>query len=458
MPDDLIARDAAVLWHPCTQQADLRRQPPLPVVSAHGCRLRLADGRELLDGISSWWCKNLGHGHPHLVAAVRAQLDQFDQVILAGTTNHAVVRLCERVLAAGNGLPRSAWGRSAPPGRTPGRYGKVFLADNGSTGVEIALKLAIHAQRLRGQPQRTRFAALEQGYHGETIATLAVGDCGLYAESYRPLFFPTTILRGLPLRSGPGDPCWLDAATEWLGIERQLDAVAADLAAVVYEPVLQGAGGMRLYSPDFLLRLRRWADAQGVLLIADEIAAGMCRLGPMLASHLSGDGLADLAVVSKGLSGGMLPLSAVLIPDAIHDLCLGEWGDGRAFLHSNTWCGNGLAVAAANAALDILADEDMPGRVARLGPQLMQGLQELSRRQPRLIHVRGCGMMAACDIAGADPRQRLGHRIHQECLRRGALLRNLGDTLYLLPPLVISAEEIDALLRILRESVAAVLG
>ena len=234
---ELVARDLAVFWHPCSQMRDYLEFPPLVVTGARGARLRLEDGREILDAISSWWCKALGHGHPRLAAALRAQQDAFEHVITANTTSAPLVRLCERLLAAANGLPPSAWGPAAPPGRRPGHFGKVFLADNGSTAVEIAMKMALQAQAQRGAPQRTRFVALENAYHGETAGTLSIGDLDLYAAPYRALCFSAGRLSGLPYRSGPGDPRWLDAGAEWPAIEAALGAQADTLAAIVYEPV-----------------------------------------------------------------------------------------------------------------------------------------------------------------------------------------------------------------------------
>jgi adenosylmethionine-8-amino-7-oxononanoate aminotransferase len=444
--------------------------PPLEVVSAAGSRLRLADGREILDAISSWWCKALGHGHPRLAAALRAQLEAFEHVITANTTNAPLVRLCERLLAAANGAPAEAWGPDAPPGRVAGHFGKVFLADNGSTAVEVALKMALQAQAQRGQGARTRFAALAGGYHGETVGALSVGDCALYGAPYRALLFPVTKLVGLPYRAGPEDARWLDAGAEWPALERALDAEAATLAAVVYEPVLQAAGEMRLYSPDLLRRLRRWADARGVYLIADEIAAGMGRLGGMLASHLadgpgraSGAALPDFATLSKGLTGGVLPLSAVLTTDAVAALFEADWAEGRAFLHSNTYTGNALGVAVANAVLDVFASEDILGRVASDGPALRAAVRELVARRPDLplAGARGCGMMAAIDLRGAggaplDPSRRTGYRVYREAVRRGVLLRPIGDTMYLFPPLTVERADVRTMVTVLEESVSAV--
>jgi adenosylmethionine---8-amino-7-oxononanoate aminotransferase len=467
---DLRARDRAVFWHPCGQMRDYDEFPPLEIVGAAGSRLRLGDGSELLDAISSWWCKALGHGHPRLLSALRAQADAFEHVITANTTSAPLVRLCERLLAAANGEDAAAWGEGAGPGRRAGHFGKVFLADNGSTAVEIALKMALQAQAQRGQPQRTRFAALANGYHGETVGALSVGDCDLYTSPYGPLLFPVLKLGGLPYRSGPDDARWLEAGAEWPALERALDAAAPTLAAIIYEPVLQAAGGMRLLSPDLLPRLRAWADARGVYLIADEIAAGMGRLGAILASHLAeGPGrvshaaLPDFATLSKGLTGGVLPLSAVLTTDAVADLFEGDWAEGRAFLHSNTYTGNALAVAVANAVLDVFAHDGILARVAAVGPRLRGALGALAARRPDLpfADVRGCGMVAAVDLrapggAAFEPARRTGYRVYCEAVRRGVLLRPVGDTMYLFPPLTVEVADVDVMVAVLEASVDAV--
>jgi adenosylmethionine---8-amino-7-oxononanoate aminotransferase len=460
---DLVRRDLDVFWHPCSQMRDYRDFPPLAIAGAEGTRFRLADGREIFDAISSWWCKALGHRHPRLMAALRAQTEVFEHVITANTTSAPLVRLCERLLAVANGLPVSAWGPAAPEGRSPGHFGKVFLADNGSTAVEIAMKMALQAQAQRGAPGRTKFAAFENGYHGETAATLSVGDLDLYGGPYRPICFPVHRVRGLPYRPGPRDPAWLDAGAAWPAIARALDEVAETLAAVVYEPVLQAAGGMQLYSPDLLRRLRAWADARGVFLIADEIAAGMGRLGAMLASHLVPGALPDFAVLSKGLTAGVLPLSAVLTTDAIYALFEADYAEGRAFLHSNTFTGNALAIAVANAVLDVFAEDDILGRVAAVSGHLRSSLETLAARRPYLRNLRACGMVAAVEIRHADgtprdPRRRTGYAVYREAVRRGALLRPLGDTMYLFPPLTIAPSEIDAIVAILAGSLDAVVG
>jgi adenosylmethionine-8-amino-7-oxononanoate aminotransferase len=459
--DELIARDLAAFWHPASQMRHYRSFPPVEVVGARGARLELAGGKVLLDAISSWWCKSLGHGHPRLRAALEAQLARFEHVIVAGTTNEPLVRLCERLLALANGRPVADWGPQAAPGRRAGHFGKVFLADNGSTSVEIALKMALQAQAQRGQPARTRFASLENGYHGETVGALSLGDLGLYGNPFRALTFPVAKLSGLPYRTGPQDPRWLDDADAWPGLESQLQVLAPELAAIIYEPVLQAAGGMRLYSPALLARLRTWSRAHGVYLIADEIAAGLGRAGAMLASHLAPDALPDFAVLSKGLTGGFLPLSAVLTTDEVYDLFDADEVE-RAFLHSNTYTGNALGVAVALAALDSYADEDILTTVRERGQLLRAEMEALVAPRPSLRGLRTIGLVAAVDLCGpdgqpVDRKLRTGARVHRAALARGALLRPLGDTMYLFPPLNVPAEDLREMVRVLGHSVDSVL-
>jgi adenosylmethionine-8-amino-7-oxononanoate aminotransferase len=427
--------------------------PPLAVVGAAGCRLRLADGREVLDAIGSWWCKSLGHGHPRLVAAAQAQAAAFEHVILAGVIHDPALRLATRLLELVN-----------RPLRPERQFAHVFYADNGSTGVEVALKMAVHWQRQAGDPRRTRFACLAEGYHGETVGALSVGDQGAFAEPYQTLLFPCQRLDAVPWRSGPEDPLWLDASAEWPALEAALEAEAGTLAAIVYEPVLQGAAGMRPVSPDLLVRLRRWADAHGVLLIADEIASGLYRCGGALASHLApGDGAPDLVVLSKGLTGGWLPLATVLAPSRIYAAFLAEWHAGKAFLHSNTYAGNPLACAIALAVLDVYADEAMADHVALSGPRLRADLRTIAATRPHLRHVRGVGQVAAVDLRQPDgtpfPRlARTGWEVYRAGLARGILLRPLGDTVYLFPPLNAPQHELDAMLGLLADSVDAVMA
>lgn len=458
MNNDVVKRSLAVFFNPCAQMQDMVETPPFEVVSADGVWMQLADGRRLLDGIASWWCKSLGHGHPRLLAALQAQSQSFEHVIAANTTHQGLVSLCERLLAMANGDEPRHWQAGAAAGKRQGFLSRVFLADNGSTAVEIALKMAIQAQAQWGQTRRVDFACLEGGYHGETIATLAVGDCDIYSSPFRPLMFPSLRLAGLPLRSGPDDPQWMDAGAEWPALEAQLNQQAQTLAAVVFEPVLQGAGGMRIISPDLLPRLRQWADRAGVLLIADEIAAGFGRCGAMLASHLAPQpALADLVCVSKGLTAGVTPLSAVLLSEPIYQAFYSDYASGRSFLHSNTWTGHALGIAVANAVLDEMAAGGHAAAAQRRSADLRARLGEVASGWSVLGAVRGVGMVAALDIA-AEPGQRVGRQVFQAALDEDLFLRSLGNTLYVFPPLTITDAELDQLFSRLRRALFKVFG
>lgn len=403
-------------------------------------------------------------------------MDRFEHVIAANTTHELLVSVCERVLAAANGLGPASWGPSAPAGKPPGPYGKVFLADNGSTAVEIAVKMALQAQAQRGEAQRTSFVALENGYHGETVATLALGDCGLYGAPYRALFFPVEKLGPLPYRSGPSDPQWHDGVEAAEALIARLAPRAHELAGIVYEPILQAAGGMRFYSPAFLARLTAWAKAQHIYLIADEIASGWGRLGVMLASHLAANGgksapssslsdedawAPDFVAVSKGLTAGFSPLSAVLTRDDIAALFDAPFDAGRSFLHSNTYTGHALGLAAAAATLDAFSEEHVLGGVGERSAMLSQLLVKLNAARPWMTNLRVAGLVAAFDLVSPrgssfDPAARTGRRVQQEALRRGIYLRPLGDTLYLFPPLNVPLSDLTAMVEGLVEATDAV--
>ncbi len=498
--DQLLRRDRTVVWHPASQMGEYEHEPPIVVDRAEGSRLILADGRSVIDGIASWWCKSLGHRHPRVVRALAGQLERFEHHITAGATNGPLVRLAERWLEHAN-APLPNW------------FVCAFFADNGSTGLEVALKMALHWQQLSGHPERQRFAALAGAYHGETAGALALTDHPRYAAAYAPMLIPPAVrLSGLPWRSGPSDPAWMDAQREWPAIQAQLDPVAGELAAVVVEPVLQGAAGMRLYSPDLLRRLRRWCDAHGVLLIADEIAAGAWRLGHPLASHLacsprrsrgflwpSNDpngtrrpadpnvfwpppavidrgrsamlrtppavddpgGMPDLAVLGKGLTAGAVPASMVLATARVAGAFYGRWDQDVAFLHSNTFAGNALAVAAAHAVLDAVEQDRLPERIAAGGERLAATLAEAAAQVRGFGPIRSCGMVAAADLLQPDGSPlpagaRTAWKVHRACLDLGALLRPLGDTLYFMPPLTIGDDDIDELGGILAAAVARV--
>lgn len=443
---DLIARDLRHVWHPCSQMKDYESFPPIEIIAASGSHLHLADGRKLIDAVSSWWCKTLGHGHPRLRAALSKQMDRFEHVILANTTNDLIVRLSENLAALAPGLDR------------------VFYAGDGSTAVEVAVKMALHARRISGggpagRRPATRFLALENGYHGETALTLALSDLGLYAEPYRDLMPPVAFLRGLPYVDSDAHPLWSDCSAVWPDLERQLEANLDGLCAIVVEPILQGAGGMRLYSADFLRRLRAWTRERGIYLIADEILSGFGRTGTMLACDHAGM-VPDMICLSKGLTAGWLPMSAVLVSEEVYGHFYGDYGQGRDFLHSNTYAGNALGAAVALEALAIYRDEDILGRVRKNQAALRDGLRKVGEATGRLKNLRSLGAVVAADLQGpgTGPGRRAGYRVYQEAVVRGALLRTLGDTVYWLLPLNAGPDVLPELEAITKAAITAALG
>ena len=447
--DDAAAwrsRDLAVLWHPCTQ---MREHPDilplLPVARGEGAWLVGYDGERTLDAISSWWTNLFGHAEPRIAGAIARQAHTLEQVILAGCSHAPAVELAERLLAI---APRE-------PGREP--LAKVFYADNGSAGVEVALKMAFHWFRNRGdEPRRTRFIALENGYHGETIGALSVGDIPLYRRIYAPLllevlFAPSPDAYNARDGQSAAD-CAEDAAD---ALARLLDDHPGEVCALILEPRVQCAGGMRMHDPVYLKRVRELCDVHGVFLIADEIAVGFGRTGTMFASEQSGV-MPDLLCLSKGLTGGFLPLAAVLTTQTIYDGFLDDSRE-RAFLHSHSYTGNPLACAAALAALAIFDSDDVLAR-NRVTSATMAALAAPLADHPHVADVRQAGMIVAFELtrngnkrSPFDAAQRVGLRAYRAALERGVLLRPLGDVLYWMPPYCID----DAQLALLAQTTRA---
>lgn len=447
--DHWRSRDLAVLWHPCTQMREHPDALPLlPVARGDGAWLVGHDGRRTLDGVSSWWTNLHGHAEPRIAEAIARQARTLEQVILAGFSHAPAVELAERLLAV---APRQ-------PGRAP--LAKVFYADNGSAGVEVALKMAFHWYRNRGdEPRRTKFVALTNSYHGETVGALSVGDIPLYRRVYAPLLldvlfaptpdaFGTVDARAAATRAE-------DAAD---ALACLLDAHPGEVCALILEPLVQCAGGMRMHHPVYLKRVRDLCDAHGVFLIADEIATGFGRTGTLFAFDQAGV-QPDLMCLSKGLTGGFLPLCAVLATQQIYDGFLDDSRE-RAFLHSHSYSGNPLACAAALASLDILQQDDTIARNRDTAAK-MAALAAPFAAHPLVAEVRQTGMILAIELQpepeNADDGNaveiagRRGLRMYRAALDRGVLLRPLGDVLYWMPPYCVD----DAQLALLADATHA---
>lgn len=430
---ELIQRDLRHLWHPCSQMKDYETFSPLVITGADQSYLHLEDGRKIIDAISSWWCKHLGHQHPRLKRALQQQMDKFEHVILANTTNETIVQLSEKLAQL---MPT---------------LNKVMYAGDGSCAVEIAMKMSLHARVNQGDHQRHQFLALQNGYHGETLGALSVSDLGMYAAPYRHVLFDVKKIVA-PYVSGCDDPLWQDCEAHWQATLRELEPVADTLTAIILEPVLQGAGGMKIYSADFLLRLRQWTKERGIHLIADEIMTGLGRTGKMLACEHAGIE-PDFVCLSKGLTGGWLPLSAVLTHQAMYDIFYDDYASGKAFLHSHTHSGNVLAASVANEVLNIIQEENYCERAVQIGSVMHKNMQAIADSTGKLTHVRHLGAMVAADLVCDQPGKRHGYEVYRKAVEYGALLRPLGNTLYWLPPLNVSLDVLAALHEVTEKAV-----
>lgn len=430
---ELIARNLNHVWHPCSQMKDFEQYPPLVINSAKDCYLYTNEGK-LIDAISSWWCKSLGHGHPAVLGAIQEQMSKFEHVIGANTTHAALVELAEE-LAQITGKQH------------------VFFASDGSSAVEIAMKLAIHGAQIKGYKNRKDFIALKNGYHGETLATMSVSDLGIYKAPYESLSLTCHFIENIPYVSGVTDPLWTNSEACWSRVEHHLDSVSEHACAIILEPIIQGAGGMLLYSADFLKKLAAWAKKRDIFLIADEIMTGLGRTGEWLASHHAGIE-PDMICLSKGLTSGSIPLSCVMIDNSIHDLFYDDYQSGNSFLHSHTYSGNPLAVCAALATVRTMKREEIITQSKALGKTMLEHLTSVAVNSNKLENVRGIGAVVAADLI-YDGHARLGKEIAQHALKYGALLRPIGNTLYWLPPLNTKIEIIGQLAEITLNSIEA---
>ena len=410
------------LWHPFTQQQGWSDEEPLVIERAEGSHVIDREGRRYIDGTSSLWCNVHGHRHPAIDAAVRRQLDRVAHTTMLGLSHPGAAELAQRLVAI------------APAGLS-----RVFYSDSGSTAAEIALKMAFqyHSQRGGEHARRSAFVKLNGAYHGDTIGSVSVGGIDLFHSTYRPLLFETH-------KAEPGDAPHL---------ARILSTRGEEIAAVIVEPLVQGAAGMITHPSGYLKVVRELCDHHGVLLICDEVATGFGRTGTMFACEQE-DVAPDFLCVAKGITGGYMPLAATLTTEAVYEAFLGTPEEQRTFFHGHTYTGNPLACAAALANLDLFESERT---IERLQPKisLLWGLLEAIEAMPEVAEVRGRGFMIGIDLGEHDPNRRLGHQVTLEARRRGAIVRPLGDTVVLMPPLAISEEELRELLGIVRESIEA---
>lgn len=439
---DWMARDLRVLWHPCTQMKDHEQIPLIPIQKAEGIWLHDFDGNRYLDAVSSWWTNIFGHCNQRINQRIKQQLDSLEHVMLAGFSHAPVIELSERLVQI-----------------TPSGLNKVFYADNGSAGIEVALKMSHHYWCNLGRPQKKRFISLSNGYHGETLATLSVSDVPLYNQTYQALLMdcikvpsPDCYLRE------PGKSWEQHSREMFVHMQQALEQHAHETAAVILEPLIQGAGGMRMYHPIYLELLSYACKEAGVHLIVDEIATGFGRTGSMFACEQAGIS-PDFMVLSKALTAGYLPLAAVMTTDEIYEAFYADYQSMKAFLHSHTYTANPLACAAALASLDIFASDNVLERNRELAAHMAAATAHL-HEHPQVGEVRQTGMVLAIEMVKDktskqqfDWRERRGLRVYRHALERGVLLRPLGNVVYFIPPYIITPEQIRLLAQVATEGI-----
>ena len=426
---ELKERDLNVLWHPCTQMKDHEKLPLTPIKKAYGVYLEDFEGNKYIDGISSWWVNMFGHTNKYINDKVKEQLDTLEHVILAGFTHEPVVKLSERLVKL-----------------TPEGLDKCFYSDNGSSAVEVALKMSYHAHLNDGNKDKTIFVSLKNSYHGETIGALSVGDVELYKDTYKPLLLQT-------LQTAVPEDMTIEAAQiAAKDFEELCKQKADEISAIILEPLIQGAGYMHMYHEEFLVLIREICTRYNVHLIADEVMTGFGRTGELFACQVANIS-PDFIVLSKGLTGGYLPLSVVLTSNDIYAKFYCDYNEHKAFLHSHSYTGNALACAAANATLDIFENDNIIEENKKKSQYISKKLEKFTELSNVKL-VRQRGMVGVIELQGYKSEDRIGLQVYQYGLKHGVLLRPLGHIIYFMPPYIITNEEIDKVMDVAYEAIS----
>ncbi len=441
----LAADDRKYIWHPFTQMQDYTLESPLIIERGEGCTLTDIDGREYLDGVSSLWTNVHGHRKQKIDNAVKAQLDRVAHSTLLGLSNVPAVEFARRLIGI------------APSGLT-----RVFYSDNGSTAVEIALKMAFQYFRQMPGSAKSRFISFKNAYHGDTIGSVSVGGIDIFHEKYSPLLFNAFKAESPYCYRCPFELAHPSCGLECLNrLDRLMGEHASEVCALVIEPLVQGAAGILVHPPGFLEGVRDLCTRHDILMIADEVAVGFGKTGKMFAC-LHEDVVPDLMALSKGISGGYLPLAATLSTEKIYSGFLGRYEEFKTFFHGHTYTGNPLACAAAIASLEVFEEERLLERLQETIRHYHERLEEF-KSLPHVGDVRRLGIMAGIELvadreskAGFAPELKIGHRVILEARKRGVIIRPLGNVIVLMPPLSISREEIDRLCSVTYDSIRLV--
>ncbi len=426
-------KDLEYIWHPCSQMKDYEELKPIVIKKGEGIYLYDIEGNKYLDVISSWWCNLLGHCNPVINKAVKKQIDELEHVIFANFTHTQAIRLCERL------------SKILPQGLC-----KFNFTDNGSSAIEAAMKVSFQYHQQTGNLQKTKFMALTDAYHGETIGALSAGDCDLYTKLYKPILMDIKKVKAPDCYRCPygknRDNCTCECFEH---AKKAFEENGEETSAILVEPLLQGSAGMKIYPPLYLKKLRELCDKYNVNLIADEIATGFGRTGKMFAfEHAKVS--PDIMCLSKGLTGGYMPMALFVTTQKIYDAFYADYNTGKAFMHSHTYSGNPLACSAANAVLDILEDGKVLKNAQENGKYFNSLIKEKFLNHKNIGEVRNIGLINAIEIVkntqtkeSFDNKLRIGYQIYKKALKHGVILRPLGDVIYFNPPLIIEKNDMD---------------
>lgn len=440
---ELQEKDLKYVWHPCSQMKDYEKFPPIVIEKGKGVYLEDVDGKTYLDAVSSWWVNLFGHSNQRINDSLYKQANTLEHAIFANFTHKPAIELCEKIISI-----------------SPDRLKKVFFGDNGSSAVEIALKLSFQYHQQIGKTKKTRFVNISDAYHGETIGALSMGDVDLYSKVYKPILLDSVKVEGPDCfrckfnkeRNTCNAECFIN-------MEDKIKEINDKVSAIIIEPLVQCAASMKIYSPKYLVKLRELCDKYDINLIADEIAVGFGRTGKMFACNHA-DISPDIMCLSKGLTAGYMPLSLVLMSDKIYDAFYDEYNTMKAFLHSHSYSGNPLGCSVAVETLKIFEDEDIINKNKIKSKYLRNKVESVLKDIPYVGEYRQIGMIGAIELVKDketkepfESEKRVGYNIYQKALKKGVLLRALGNIIYFMPPYVITEEEIDFMVDVAKDSI-----
>lgn len=436
-------KDLEYIWHPCSQMKDYEKFPPIVIEKGKGAFIEDMNGKKYLDAVSSWWVNLFGHSNQRINDALYKQANTLEHVIFANFTHRPAIELCERIIAL-----------------TPDRLEKVFFGDNGSSAIEIALKLSFQYHQQIGRTKKIRFVNISDAYHGETIGALSMGDVDLYSKVYKPILMDSIKVEGPDCFrckfSKERDTC---SAECFIDMEKKIEDIHEEVSGIIIEPLVQCAAGMKIYSPKYLVKLRELCDKYNINLIADEIAVGFGRTGKMFACEHAQIS-PDIMCLSKGLTAGYMPLSLVLMSNKIYDVFYDEYSTMKAFLHSHSYSGNPLGCSIAIETLNIFEEEHILDNNKKKSEYLKNKVQSVLNDIPHVGEYRQIGMIGAIELVkdkttkeSFESEKRVGYCIYKIALKKGVLLRALGNIIYFMPPYVITEEEIDFMVEVARDSI-----